>query len=273
MERVMFWNSLGNLSSNINDLWIVGGVFNVIRHTEEKLGGLPVTFEESKDFNHCISNCNLDKIAFKKSKFTWWNGRVDEECIFKRLDIKLKRTKAALTKWSKQTFGNIFKEIATLEKVIKIREKKFEENPSGEKRWRANTNFFHARLRMKLLEHKDEIAKAVVLFYQNQFPKQEDVHDFLTLDLLPTVVTDEQNTGIIKVPTLEEAKVALMGMNRNSIGGPNGMTGSFFQDSWEIIATDLHQIVIAFFYGYELPRFITHTNFVLIPEKLTVAVL
>lgn len=44
---------------------------------------------------------------------------------------KLKITKSALTRWSSDTFGNIFQEMATLEDIIKVKEKQFEENPSG----------------------------------------------------------------------------------------------------------------------------------------------
>lgn len=48
------------------------------------------------------------------------------------------------------------------------------------------------------------------------------------------------------------------------------MTGVFFQDAWEIIGQDIHKMVTAFFCGYELPKFVTHTNLVLIPKKLVV---
>lgn len=44
---------------------------------------------------------------------------------------KLKNTKSALTRWSKETLGNIFQEITTLEDIIKFKEKQFEENPNG----------------------------------------------------------------------------------------------------------------------------------------------
>lgn len=66
---------------------------------------------------------------------------------------KLKNTKSALTRWSKEYFGNIFKEIATLEDIIKIREKQFEENPSGLNR----NNLFkaHAELSMHLKREEE----------------------------------------------------------------------------------------------------------------------
>uniref|UniRef100_A0A0V0ICB6 Putative ovule protein n=1 Tax=Solanum chacoense TaxID=4108 RepID=A0A0V0ICB6_SOLCH len=66
--------------------WLVGGDFNVILDESEKLGGLPVTQQEVEDFAQCINNCALTEIQFTGSLYTWWNGRIEEGCIFKRLD-------------------------------------------------------------------------------------------------------------------------------------------------------------------------------------------
>ncbi|KAH0776301.1 hypothetical protein KY290_007712 [Solanum tuberosum] len=175
---------------------------------------MPALTEETQDFNHCINVCNLEDQGFTGSKFTWWNDRTAEDCIFKRLDrilcnnevnnifpkieveqltksgsdhsplllkcsssnervvkpfrflnfwlkeesfkevvaqnwkaefegnpfslfhYKLKKVKRALAQWSKETFGNIFQEIATLEDTIKVLETHFEDTPSGENRSR-----------------------------------------------------------------------------------------------------------------------------------------
>ncbi|XP_075096407.1 uncharacterized protein LOC142174500 [Nicotiana tabacum] len=59
---------------------------------EEKFGGLPVSLNEIDDFRHCINTYNLSDLGFKGSIFIWWNGRADEECIFKRLDRCLDNT-------------------------------------------------------------------------------------------------------------------------------------------------------------------------------------
>lgn len=37
---------------------------------------------------------------------------------------------------------------------------------------------------------------------------------------------------------MQKDKEVGMGLSRNSAGGPDGMTGSFYQDSWEIIRND-----------------------------------
>ncbi|XP_060200519.1 uncharacterized protein LOC132628770 [Lycium barbarum] len=76
---------------------LIGGDFNVILNEEEKIGGLsalPQEYEDFafciyEDFAFCINSCDLSEISYKGSPFTWWNGREDRDCIFKRLDRKL----------------------------------------------------------------------------------------------------------------------------------------------------------------------------------------
>lgn len=47
---------------------------------------MPVYINEVADFVHCIDTCALYNLGFKGSLNTWWNGRSDDACIFKRLD-------------------------------------------------------------------------------------------------------------------------------------------------------------------------------------------
>ncbi|XP_009796364.2 uncharacterized protein [Nicotiana sylvestris] len=86
IERTELWDSLYALGSDMNLPWIVGGDFNVIWDKEEKFGGFPVHINEVDDFRHCIDTSNLFYLGFKGSIYTWWNGRAEENCIFKRLD-------------------------------------------------------------------------------------------------------------------------------------------------------------------------------------------
>lgn len=45
-----------------------------------------MSLNEINDFRHCINTCNLTDLGFKGSVYTWWNGRGEDDCIFKRLD-------------------------------------------------------------------------------------------------------------------------------------------------------------------------------------------
>ncbi|XP_019237891.1 PREDICTED: uncharacterized protein LOC109218029 [Nicotiana attenuata] len=47
---------------------------------------------------------------------------------------KLRRVKEALSKWSRETFGDIFKQLAILDDIIRVKEMLFEEEPSIENR-------------------------------------------------------------------------------------------------------------------------------------------
>ncbi|KAG5610830.1 hypothetical protein H5410_022111 [Solanum commersonii] len=74
-----------------------------------------------------------------------------------------------------------------------------------------------------------------------------------------------------RMPTIEEVREAVMGLNQNSARGPDGMPEAFYQSTCEIIGQDIHKMTKAFFCGAELPRFITHANLVLLPKKMMVS--
>ncbi|KAH0753205.1 hypothetical protein KY285_006353 [Solanum tuberosum] len=134
---------------------LVGGDFNIIMDEAEKLGGLPVTQMEIADFVQCTNVCALNEIKFKGSSYTWWNGRIEEESIFKSHDrvvedswngeeingnpftlihSKMKRIKFVLAQWNRRTFGDIFQRIATLEDTINVMEIQMEITPTIENR-------------------------------------------------------------------------------------------------------------------------------------------
>ncbi|XP_060200436.1 uncharacterized protein LOC132628686 [Lycium barbarum] len=218
--RIALWEDIYDISSHITIPWLMGGDFNVITDDIEKFGGLPVQFAETEDFRQCIDIFQLMDLGFTGSMFTWWNGRSDEACIFKILDrclgnqalqncfpnlevehlikqgsdhspllVNMRANSRplsftvgrALSKWSRDTYGYIFKQIATLEEVVQVHEQEFEQNPTGlnrerlqrvqadlirfyaieEKFWRQkagmqwfqdgdrNTKFFHAHVNGK----------------------------------------------------------------------------------------------------------------------------
>ncbi|KAH0700803.1 hypothetical protein KY290_015692 [Solanum tuberosum] len=66
--------------------WLVGGDFNTIVDETEKLGDFPVTQSETHDFIQCVNSCALTELRYMGSTYIWWNGRIEEDCIFKRLD-------------------------------------------------------------------------------------------------------------------------------------------------------------------------------------------
>ncbi|XP_060211801.1 uncharacterized protein LOC132639366 [Lycium barbarum] len=143
-ERLELWEGIYNLSNTLSCSWLIGGDFNVVLNDEEKIG----------------------EVNFKGSPFTWWNGRPDEACVFERLDRMLvnallldnfgnievehlartgsdhapllctygdkyqNQLKGVLSKWSREVFGDIFKQLIIREEIVRLKEQLFEENPS-----------------------------------------------------------------------------------------------------------------------------------------------
>lgn len=119
----------------------------------------------------------------------------------------------------------------------------------------------------RLLQNIEEIGKAAVEFFNEQFRESGNNSDFSMLNLIPNLISAEENDRMTRLPDQFEVKKAVFELNGSSAAGPDGFTGLFFQKCWEIVAEDVRRGVRAFFCGQELPRFITHTNLVLIPKK------
>ncbi|XP_060178061.1 uncharacterized protein LOC132607994 [Lycium barbarum] len=270
IERRELWESLYHLGSDLTLPWLVGGDFNVIIDEEEKYGGLPVTLNEVEDFRHYIQSYNLSDLGYKGSIFTWWNGRGEDNCVFKRLDrclgnfelqqlfpgleithlIKFGSDHSPLLLECKQqvqqfkksfkflnfrtkhdTFLNVVKDNWETDDAIKAHEVIFEANPSY-----AN--------RGKLMKVQFDILKHV-----------------------PSMISKEQNEELVANPTKDEVKQAVFGLNSESACGPDGFTGLFFQKCWDIVGDDIFHMVWDFFREFELSRYITHINLVLLPKK------
>nr|XP_016444958.1 PREDICTED: uncharacterized protein LOC107770193 [Nicotiana tabacum] len=86
LDRLELWDNLYYLSSDMELPWVVGGDFNIVLNEEDNIGGLPVYPPDYEDFALCVNSYGLFDMGYKGSPFTWWNGRSNSECIFKRLD-------------------------------------------------------------------------------------------------------------------------------------------------------------------------------------------
>ncbi|XP_059285202.1 uncharacterized protein LOC132038567 [Lycium ferocissimum] len=326
-ERRMLWDSISQVSNLFDLPWLVGGDFNVISTEEEKLGGLLVLYNEVADFNHCLSSCGLQDLGYVGSTYTWWNGRDEEACIFKKLDRmvcndklldvmptmkvthlikkgsnhsplelefsttteviikpfkflnfwvqhesfhkvikqhwcidfegnpftkfhhKLKKVNNALRNWSKNTYGNIFQQIASLEEVIKVHEEQFESSPIVQNRERLHKGADLSRfLHLEKLFWK---LKSGLTWFQDGDRNSKFFHAYVKRRRKKLRVDNIQNANGNWLTNQEEISQARL----------------FFQSCWEIVKLDVVDMVKAFFVGQELPRFITHTNLILIPKK------
>ncbi|XP_070057638.1 uncharacterized protein [Nicotiana tomentosiformis] len=85
--RNQLWNNLVDMHANYKGPWFVGGDFNDVLTSNEKLGGNRVNRNRAKYLWDCINKCNLIDLGFKGCKFTWSNHRrKNKRLIMERLD-------------------------------------------------------------------------------------------------------------------------------------------------------------------------------------------
>ncbi|RVW34407.1 Transposon TX1 uncharacterized 149 kDa protein [Vitis vinifera] len=81
--RKDFWVELFDIYGLTYPLWCVGGDFNVIRRSSEKMGGSSLT-PSMRDFDSFIRECELLDPPLRNASFTWSN--MQESPVCKRLD-------------------------------------------------------------------------------------------------------------------------------------------------------------------------------------------
>lgn len=69
--------------------YLVGGYFNIILSKEEKYRGLHIYTNEVDDFAYCIDICSLYDLGLRGVCILGGNGKSNDACIFKRLDMCL----------------------------------------------------------------------------------------------------------------------------------------------------------------------------------------
>ncbi|XP_019256398.1 PREDICTED: uncharacterized protein LOC109234797 [Nicotiana attenuata] len=270
--------------------------------------GSPFTWWNGSDHAPLLMSCGEEAMKFVKPfKFLnfWTKHEAFLEVVkqnwiadfigdpFLMFKQKLKRVKIALSKWSKVTHGDIYKQLAIREDVARIKEMLFEEDPSSENRivlqqaqaelkkylnieeqyWKqkAGMTWFEEGDRNTSdgawIEDQNKLSEAAIEFFQKQFTNEGDSTSFELLNNVPTMVTREQNMELCRLPTEKEVKDAVFALSSESASAPDGFSGLFFQVCWDIVGLDIHSLLVLFFEGSPLPKSITHTNLVLLPKK------
>ncbi|XP_015077714.1 uncharacterized protein LOC107021542 [Solanum pennellii] len=244
---------LEELSEGSSNPWILGGNFNVILYAEEKLGGLPFTHSEVADFAHCVSNSALVELPTTGSKFTWCNGRIEEEYIFKWLDRVMVNHEfqdilpsSSVQHLIRQGLDHapllmanrcdLSKAEAELRKYLNIQEE-FWRQKAG-MRWfkdgDRNTIFYHTYVKGRrkelhigeikfnhedVLKTNDRIGEATVDFFGDQFREADVMINVAMINNIPRVISAEQNDKMEELPSLEEIKTVVYKLNGDNTSG------------------------------------------------------
>ncbi|XP_075088488.1 uncharacterized protein LOC142170472 [Nicotiana tabacum] len=87
VDRDVMWNNLKNLVDSHQDTWLVGGNFNDVFSSNDKLGRRALNSRRVFKLWDNINYCNLQDLGYKGSKYTWSNRRFGNNgLIMERLD-------------------------------------------------------------------------------------------------------------------------------------------------------------------------------------------
>lgn len=125
-----------------------------------------------------------------------------------------------------------------------------------------NTRFFHATTvnrrqqnRISMLQLEDNswcrepmmLQKHIQSFYENLYRTEGPRYYQPILNQCPSPITENINEDLVAVPSMEEIHAVVFQLGAYKAPGPDGFNGIFYQQSWEIIKTDLMQLVQKFF--------------------------
>ncbi|XP_070010525.1 uncharacterized protein [Nicotiana sylvestris] len=85
-QRKSLWSNLNDISTQMTKPWIIGGDFNAMLYTQDRMYGNPVAMSEMEDFSDCIHNLFLNELAWKGEYYTWSNKQQGDDRILSRID-------------------------------------------------------------------------------------------------------------------------------------------------------------------------------------------
>ncbi|KAG5594419.1 hypothetical protein H5410_035651 [Solanum commersonii] len=171
--------------------------------------------------------------------------------LVQRVQNKLKNLSKALSKWSRETIGDVFEVVKKMEDHNILIEEQYEMDDSNHNRillhkaqveyikWlKLHEYILRQKARVKWAEERDTNSK---YFYSNLFTRNDDTRDTNNnlINHLNRLVIKDDNELLEAIPTEDEVRNAIYSMDPNSCAGPDGYNGLFFQSTWDIIKYDM----------------------------------
>lgn len=106
-----------------------------------------------------------------------------------------------------------------------------------------------------LITIEEEIGQHIVTYYDNFFTEDDNLFsDCSILDFFDwNLVSDAQNVSLTAMPSVEEVRDAVFGLDSTNAPGPDGFGGFFYHKCWDVIADDVFQAVSYLFSTTVIP--------------------
>lgn len=222
-----------------------------------------------------------------KKDLKLWNSQSFGNIFKRREEIELLvRTAedALIDHWN----GALFDQLSALKQEwrdVLLQEEVFWKQKSRSK-WikegDSNTKYFHALVRSRiamsrvetLLDDDDNLIRgpaaihlAAIDYYRSLFTSESHMLDHTLLDLVPSLVSGEDNEALLLPFSRVEAWDAVKSIPVDSAAGNDGFSSSFFITCWDIVGNSVVDAANEFLVTGSMPGYFTHTVITLIPKK------
>ncbi|KAL2453200.1 Uncharacterized protein Adt_49302 [Abeliophyllum distichum] len=289
------WLGLHQISLTVDGPWMVGGDFNVIAHNGERTGH-NTRDRGTSDFADMMMDCGLTDAGYSGSQYTWTNGRV-----WKRLERVLINSTVGsscsrfsvrhlnrstsdhsplLIQWSSDDdlgprpfrFLNVWSRhhdflsfrVKDAESRVDEAESVYDSDPTPAHRDTLHQAQAGLNQTLSIEEAFWKQKAGARLELLSAAPQPVDP---IRPDIIPRLVSDEDNLQLNRIPTLAEVREAIFSIDPDSVAGSDGFFSHFFQKCWDIISDDVFQAVLDFFAGGHFPRGFSATSIVMIPKR------
>ncbi|KAG5594230.1 hypothetical protein H5410_035462 [Solanum commersonii] len=284
-------------NNNSNKIWIIwlNDIDDEVIHDWEEHVFLKVNHNTLGEQHATLTwwypvmrNLEEDFIEWKKRLISL---NVLMSVVFKmQVSQKINKTCKAMSSWSRQAFGDLYEEPKRLESQIQA----LEDNSAEFTRFlKLQESIVKRKDRVKCLEGdsnmayflniirdgrkrsnirkimdelnncmkgNDKIADGLSNFTRILFTYDNTNPDYSSLNILHRCITKEDNGMFCTLPTLKELQDCVFSLDFDSAPRLDGLSGYFYQSTWNIIASDLHKAVTTFFTVTNPPPFATRAR-------------
>lgn len=117
-------------------------------------------------------------------------------------------------------------------------------------------------------KNQNSLRNSAITFYSKLLSSDIPIAKISSLDIIPNLISFDDNDDISRIPTEEEITKCMMEMNKDSTSGPDGFFTLFFQKCLYFIKYDVINAIHDFFDGNMIPKIFSTTSLALIPKKI-----
>ncbi|XP_004301904.1 PREDICTED: uncharacterized protein LOC101292910 [Fragaria vesca subsp. vesca] len=227
----------------------------------------------------------LEHEQFKDFVYNCWSATNSLSCPLSSIQHKLRVLRKALRIWNWVVFGDVHRRVKEDLKALEDIQNEIassggsEADFAKETELQANLNdslrlVRRCRSSVTVLRDGDQvmddpqvIQTYIGYYYLDLFAKHVDYVDSGLVDnIIPSMVTEEENIFLTTIPSPEEILKAVKAMDLDSALGPDGFNGHFFASCWDIVGVDVVNAVQYFFVNGQLSASFNSGLIILIPK-------